>query len=231
MMVGQGIYNVDIVMCIDGTASMGKFIDQVKANALSFHDQLTTAMEATGKFLQGLRLKVIVFRDYGCDAEPMTESAFFTLPAENEEFQNYVNGIQVSGGGDLPENSLEAIAHALKSDWVTEGTKKRHIVVMFTDAPALELGERAESPNYPEDMPKNLAELGAWWQSTDQNFKSSYDRNSGRLVVYAPNAYPWTAEGVGLWNRTVLTEIKPDKGLEELDGFDEVIAMLVATIK
>ena len=38
--ISQGLdYNVDIVMCIDATGSMGPIINDVKANALSFYQK------------------------------------------------------------------------------------------------------------------------------------------------------------------------------------------------
>ena len=64
-MAGQGMgdYNVDIVMCIDGTGSMGPIIEEVKANALSFYKKFIDAMDEEGKTADVVRVKVIVFRD------------------------------------------------------------------------------------------------------------------------------------------------------------------------
>ena len=189
-MSGQGVgtYNVDIVMCIDGTGSMAPIIDKVKENALSFYQKFADAMDENDKSVEVLRVKVIVFRDYGCDSEPMKESEFFTLPDQNEQFRAFVNGITAMGGGDIPENALEALALALKSDWTTGGSKRRHAVLMFSDAPALALGERASQSGYPSGMPKNLAELGAWWEGTEQTMGSTYQAKEGRLVAFVPNA-------------------------------------------
>lgn len=135
-MAGQAIYNVDIVMCIDATGSMAPIIDEVKSNAISFYQKYIEEMEVNDMDVAQLRIKVIAFRDYACDDEPMTESQFFTLPDQNEEFRVFLNNIEAKGGGDFPENAFEAIATALKSDWVTEGPRRRHIIVVFTDAPA-----------------------------------------------------------------------------------------------
>lgn len=169
-MAGQGVgaYNVDIVMCIDATGSMFPIIDKVKENALSFYQRFVDAMEESDKTVEQLRIKVIAFRDYGCDDKPMEESEFFTLPKQNEEFRACVSGITACGGGDAPENALEAIALALKSKWTTVGTKRRHVILVFSDAAALPLGARASSDNYPSDLPKDLPQLGAWWERTDQ---------------------------------------------------------------
>jgi len=227
-MAGQGEYNVDIVMCIDATGSMGDVIETVKANALTFHEQFQAVMEDADKMVDVTRVKVIVFRDYGRDGDgAMVESEFFTLPEQSADFSAFVNGIEARGGGDIPENALEAIALALKSDWTTAPGKKRHVVLMFTDAPALPLGARKECPNYPADMPADLAALGAMWEGTDQDSVTSYSSNAGRLIVFAPNAEPWTEMQV--WNRYWHTPSKGGTGLEDVD-LQAAIDVLVGSI-
>lgn len=223
---GMGDYNVDIVMCIDGTVSMRPIIDEVKENALSFYKKFVDAMEENDKKAEALRIKVIVFRDYGCDEQPMEESQFFALPEQTEEFNAYVRGIEVKGGGDIPENALEAIALALKSDWTTGGNKRRHAILVFSDAAALPLGERASSANYPAGMPKDLAELGAWWEGTEQALDSTYQPKAGRLVVFAPNAYPWT--DIQAWNRYWPSFSQAGKGLSDVD-IQSAIDLLVGS--
>ena len=150
---GMGEYNVDIVMCIDATGSMSPIIDEVKGNAISFYQRFVDSMEENDKEVAQLRIKVIVFRDYGCDDEPMVESQFYALPDQNDEFRSFVSSIEAKGGGDGPENALEAIALALKSDWTTGGSKRRHAILVFSDAPALRLGERSGSSSYPSGLP------------------------------------------------------------------------------
>ena len=187
MPANQGLdYNVDIVMCIDATGSMHAIINDVKANALSFYRKFVEEMEAKDKSVQQLRIKVVVFRDYGCDSEPMVESKFFTLDDESTEFHDFVSRIEASGGGDGPENALEALAIAMKSDWVRTGTKRRHVIIMWTDAPALALGARASSPSYPSDMPADLAELHEWWEGQEMDSKAK------RLILFAPDTDPWS---------------------------------------
>ena len=49
-MTGQGLkYNVDIVMCIDCTGSMGDLLDTVKNNALKFYPDLHARCDEKGK--------------------------------------------------------------------------------------------------------------------------------------------------------------------------------------
>ena len=224
---GMGTYNVDIVMCIDGTGSMSPIIEEVKENALSFYKKFIDAMEEEDKTVDAVRVKVIVFRDYGADAKPMEESKFFVLPDEDAEFNAFVKGIEAIGGGDIPENALEAIALALKSDWTVGGTKQRHAILVFSDAPALELSARAGVPGYPVGMPKDLAELGSWWEGTSQEMGSPYNPKYGRLVCFVPNAYPWT--DIQTWNRYWPAFSAAGKGLDDVD-IQAAIDLLVGSM-
>lgn len=227
-MSGQqmGEYCVDIVMCIDATGSMAPIINEVKGNALSFYQRFVDAMEESDKEVAELRIKVIVFRDYGCDDEPMVESQFFTLPDQNEDFRAFVSGIEAKGGGDAPENALEAIALALKSDWTVSGSKRRHAILVFSDAPALTLGARAGAPSYPSGMPADLAQLGAWWEGTDQSLSGSYQPKAGRLVAFVPNAEPWT--DLQAWNRYWPAFSTAGTGLSDVD-IQSAIDLLVGS--
>ena len=184
-MNGQGIgdYCVDIVMCIDGTGSMFPIIGEVKKNALTFHQSFFEVMEESGIYVDQLRVKVIVFRDYICDTDAMVESEFFVLPKESSKFKSFVEKIEAIGGGDEAENALEALSLALKSDWTTEGRKRRHVIVMFTDAPALALGERSDCSRYPSDMPKSLSELSEMWEGECQLLCGNYQTGSGPYLT------------------------------------------------
>lgn len=222
-------YSIDIVLCIDATASMGSIIELTKEKALAIYPSLEKEMAASQKNIETLRVKVITFRDYGVDSQAMVESPFFELPAQEDDLQSFVNGITVSGGGDGPENALEALSLALKSDWITKGSKRRHVVMVFTDNEALPLGERAGFPNYPAGMPKDLKQLASWWEKTDQNFFSNFDPAAGRLVVLAPDVYPWRNEEIGCWNRVILNPCEAGKGLSDTN-FEEIISFLSASI-
>lgn len=194
-----GQYCVDVVMCIDATGSMQPIIEEVKENALSLYTQFVDGMERQNKTVGELRVKIVAFRDYICDAVPMAESPFFELPAQSRELQEYVSGIEALGGGDTPECAFEAIATAMNSEWTRNGKKRRHVVVVFTDAPALPMGERAGCPNYPMDLPATLADLNAWWEGASQLYSSNYQAKAGRLIAFVPNDDSW--EQIAHWNR------------------------------
>lgn len=220
--LGQGMdYNVDIVMCIDATGSMESIIEDVKSNALSFYQKFVDEMEAKSKSVQQLRIKVIAFRDYGVDSEPMVESKFFVLDEESKEFHDFVNAIEASGGGDEPESSLEALALAMNSDWVRTGSVRRHVIIMYTDASALKLGEKSGEPGYPSGMPSDLAELREWWEG------QRMEKRAKRLLVFAPDMEPWS--DMVDWSNTFHTASKAGSGCDDTD-IQTCIHMLVNSI-
>lgn len=234
--IGGATTNVDLVFVIDATESMSPIIDTVKRFALSFHEKVIDGLKRFHKSVNQLRVKVIVFRDYYCDGEyAMEESEFFYLPDENESFKNFVSKIQAKGGGDIPENALEALSLAMRSDWVKEGTSRRHAIVLFTDAPAHPLEQQNDGvpDNYPSDMFRTYNELLEAWgagQSTcmdENNFKM--DKNARRLILFAPDAEPWTDVETD-FEQCFLTQIDLDKGGEELD-MDIVINTISKSIK
>lgn len=210
-------YEIDMVMCIDVSGSMTPFLDQVKDKVLNFGNMFIEQMQEDRSEVEvtRLRVKVIAFRDYEKDSVPMQESRFFVLPEEEAEFASFVNSLTADGGGDIPENALEALALALKSDWTTN-PQKRHGVFMFTDAPALPLGKRAGFTGYPSGMPKDLPQLSSWWHGTDQSFRSNFNFKAGRFIAFVPNAEPWTQ--LQTWkNAWVYFTQEAGKGLEDVD--------------
>ena len=233
--IGQGIgsnaggYCVDIAMLIDATGSMSPFINHLKEEAIAFCERYHKAMDATGKNVDELRVKVIPFRDYAYDgAESMDDSGFFNLPEQNAEFQNYVSGIVATGGGDEPESALEAMALAMRSDWTTMGSKRRHVILVFTDASAAPLqdSQRVSNPSYPPNMPRNLQELGDMW-SGGQSVDGMPEERSARLVIFAPNVQPWC--DMQAWNNVWPSFSQAGKGLGEVD-IDLAIQLLVNSV-
>ncbi len=192
---GQAMdYTVDMVFCIDATGSMedtsgsqNKIINMVKKNAINFYTDFNHIMTEKGKKVRQLRVRVIAFRDYLADGQyAMMVTDFFHLPQQATEFEACINSIHADGGGDIPEDGLEALAYAIKSKWTTEGAKKRQVIVVWTDAGTHDLGYGKKSKYYPQGMPKDLNELSEWWDDPDL-----MKPNERRLVLFAPDIDNW----------------------------------------
>lgn len=213
----QGIkYAVDLVFCIDKTSSMTPVIDLVKNNALKFHEDALRTLKEKDKFIDTVRIKIVAFGDIAADNESvgwLKESEFFTIPEQTEEYSSYVNAIEAEGGGPIPENGLEALTLALNSNWTNEGDRRRHVVVLYTDAPAhpFEDTQSKGLSHYPEGMPKSLDDITDKWQN-----EQDANKNAKRLVFFAPDAYPWTEIG-NEWDYTIHVSSQAGKGLEEHD--------------
>lgn len=227
MMETKLTYNVDMVFCIDTTGSMGMLLDTVKNNALNFYDDVTKKMAEKGKVINQLRIRIISFRDYLADHEnAMLVTGFFNLPAQNVDFEKCVRGLHPMGGGDEPEDGLEALAYAIRSDWDTTAMKRRQVIVLWTDASTHELGFGKSDPNYPANMAKNFEELTNWWGDV-QN--PGYMHQSGkRLLLFAPEEEYWTTI-CDNWNQVIHYPSKAGKGLEEVD-YELILNTIVNSI-
>ena len=211
----QGLrYTVDIVLCIDGTGSMTYIIDEVKEKAIHFYQDLQALLDRKNKTVATLRLKVIVFRDYYVDGDQsMQSSPFFVMPKDQSNFAAFVKNIVADGGGDDPENGLEALALAMASEWNKSGNRRRQIIVIWTDAPAHSLEKNAQSKpeNYPRHLPKNFSELTSMWEG--QEYMS---RPAKRLILFAPDVHPWSDVST-FWTQTIHHTSKAGEGLSDFD--------------
>ena len=221
----QGVkYAVDLIICIDGTGSMTPVIDLVKSSALSFYKDLENRMQERQKNVDQIRAKVILFRDYWADKpeEVMVSSEFFDLREQSSEYADFVSLIHAKGGGDEPENGLEALAIALNSEWEKgpNFAKQRHIVVFYTDASAHSLEKEPKPNHYPNDIPKNFDELTDLWSEMSDSAK--------RLLLFAPDATPWTMIA-SCWEQTIHYPSKAGEGLREFEN-EEIIAAIINSI-
>lgn len=220
-------YNVDMVFCIDCTGSMKKIIDIVKSNALNFYQDVTATMSMKNKHITQLRVRVVAFRDYLADGEnAMLVTDFFRLPEEAAEFEKCVSSLEADGGGDIPEDGLEALAYAIKSKWDTEGVKRRQVIVVWTDAPTHPLGYGRGSGYYPNGMARDLPELSAWWGGVQQ--RGFVDNNAKRLVLFAPDAADWNLIADN-WDNVLFFPSEAGKGLEHLE-YEEIINVISNSI-
>jgi hypothetical protein len=221
-------YTVDMVFCIDATGSMEdttgsrmKVINMVKQNALNFYSDFDRIMTGKNKKVRQLRVRIVAFRDYLADgADAMMVTDFFMLPQQEREFEACINSIHADGGGDIPEDGLEALAYAIKSKWTTEGAKKRQVIVVWTDAGTHDLGFGKGSDYYPNGMPQTLDDLSGWWDDMDRNAK--------RLVLFAPDENGWSYISQN-WENTVHIPSVAGGGLAE-QSYGEILNAIANSV-
>ncbi len=220
-------YNVDMVFCIDATGSMGGVIDMVKNNALSFYTDVTNAMAKKGKTIDKLRVRVVAFRDYLADGDDaMLVTDFFSLPEDAANFESCIRSIEAFGGGDDPEDGLEALGYAIKSSWNNDSMKKRQVIVVWTDATTHEIGYGRSAPNYPGKMAKSFDELTTWWG--DKQNTGFINQNAKRLLLFAPNGPYWNTIS-DTWDNVMHFPSVAGKGLGEFD-YEQIIDAISNTI-
>ena len=121
---------VDIVVVFDITESMQPFIDGLKEATSDFADRL-------GKANRDYRLGLVSFEDYVTRQDPV-----FTRSAT--EFKSWVGSLQAAGGGDIPENSLDALEAASKFPFRPDA---QAVIILITDAPNHFRGDGSEKNN------------------------------------------------------------------------------------
>jgi pSer/pThr/pTyr-binding forkhead associated (FHA) protein len=109
---------VDIVVAFDITESMQPYIDGMKEATIDFADRLSKAK-------RDYRLGLVTFEDY-----VVRDDTVFTRSAS--EFKSWVGALQASGGGDIPEDSLDALVVASRFPFRPEA---QAVVILITDAP------------------------------------------------------------------------------------------------
>jgi len=216
-------YNVDLVFCIDATASMDGLLDMVKQHALTFHQDLMDAMAAKSKTINQLRIRIVAFRDYKYDGEDaMLTTDFFLMPQEQDLFEQCIREIEAKGGGDDPEDGLEAMAYAIRSRWCEggQGIKRRQVIVVWTDAATHELGFGWDEETYPREyMVRDFNELTSWWG--DLNQEGFMDQNAKRLLLYAPDEPYWNTITAN-WDNVLHFPSEAGRGLDGV-SYSEII--------
>ena len=211
-------YAVDIVFCIDVTGSMSPVIDAVKNNVRIFHGRLGAAMAEKSKSISQLRLRVIAFRDFPDNPENALEATeFLALPGQLSEFERFVGRLYAIGGGDEPESGLEALSVAIDSRWERGLDRRRHVIVVFTDASAHPLGNTVarRTVAYPPSIPGSIDELFERWGYPSSQ-EAVMENAAKRLLLFAPDRTPWNAIAAD-WNNTIFLPSEAGDGLEEFE--------------
>ena len=229
--MAQGLsYKIDIVFCVDVTGSMQPFIDSVKSFILKFPDDLVNKHLRKGKIVDQIRVRVVAFGDYKTDTNAINASPFYAkLPAEqNSEFNFFFNALRANGSGE-PKSALEALSIAMCSDWVLDGDRQRHMIVLFTDGSAHPLEDRvgAVPAAFASQIPSSIGELTDGWEGGGQSasgFATTIRQPARRLILLAPDTYPWALIGDS-WQQTLFLPSKAGDGLAEVE-IDTILEVL-----
>ena len=128
--------NADIVFVFDTTGSMGEEISEMKNISKDFADGLSAA---------GIdyRFGLTEFRDFPvtCDGTVCGDANDFAYKIYNggvlsdnpTVFKSWIDSLNPSGGGDLPESTLAALMHTVK-DQKWRGGDASKIIVLISDA-------------------------------------------------------------------------------------------------
>jgi hypothetical protein len=209
----QLTYHVDLVFCIDATGSMTHIIKNVKQNALEFHSLLQQRLNGKNKFVDVLRVRVLAFRDYYDDGiPPMVDSEFFILPQHQSAFKQFMNTIEPIRGYSNEESGLEALALAIQSNWTTGGNRRRHVILLWTDASAHRLELLDKPADYPSGIPADFDALTDLWN--DEVIRS---KAAKRLGLFAPDVQPWTEIGYR-WSNVIHVPTKAGDGMKDEDN-------------
>jgi len=132
--VGQG-RPVDIVFVMDVTESMQPYIDAVKQNIISFAQELAANN-------RDYRLGLVTFEDYVISKYPDSNSPYRSaMTSDVHQFIDWVSGLHAGGGGDIPEDQLDALAYAASFPFRPEA---EGIIILVTDAPPHHAGDGSE---------------------------------------------------------------------------------------
>jgi hypothetical protein len=138
--VGQG-RPVDIVFVLDVTESMQPYIDAVKANVISFAQDLAANN-------RDYRLGLVTFEDYVVSAYPDCNCGYRDKFTSNvQEFIQWVSALHAGGGGDIPEDQLDALTYAAKLPFRPEA---EGIIIIVTDAPPHHRGDGSAHTQHDE---------------------------------------------------------------------------------
>jgi hypothetical protein len=129
--VGQG-RPVDVVFVLDVTESMQPYIDAVKQNVIAFAQDLASNN-------RDYRLGLVTFEDYVVSAYPDCNCAYRnTMTSDTKQFIDWVGSLHAGGGGDIPEDQLDALNYAASLPFRPEA---EGIIIIVTDAPPHHKGD------------------------------------------------------------------------------------------
>ena len=117
--------NLDLMFIMDLTGSMGIWLDEAKKSIKDIIEEITENNPGSK-----IRLSFVGYRDFNMvDEKRVYNSKEFT---ENiKEITDYISTLGCFGGGDIPEDIVGALKHALNMRWESEAK----YAILVCDAP------------------------------------------------------------------------------------------------
>lgn len=168
---------LDLVFCVDLTASMSGFIAAAKRQMAQILDAFAAQLHG------GLRVAIVGYRDH-CDGDKLLE--VYPLDADHARVAQVMSSLTVSGGGDAPEAVYTGLEASMMLDWATGSYR---VVLLVGDAPPHGVGCAGDSlPRDPtgntlDDMANKLETEGLFvhavaMRCNDALLESSFKRLS-----------------------------------------------------
>lgn len=120
----NGAHDLDLMIVIDKTGSMNDDISNVKVGL----DQILNAL----KEFDNTRLAVATYGDRAVDGALWFNYQDFGSQLETS--REFINKIQITGGGDYPESVFDGVYEAISKDFWRSSSKR--IVLLIGDAPS-----------------------------------------------------------------------------------------------
>ena len=173
---------VDIVFIIDAAMTGNyKIIFTPKLN--NFLDEFFSGLKAT-KTIDSLRISIAWFNDTDKTKHYYKELPFTSIPDGKKEIASYffnLSNVDINGG----RTAMETVYAATNFDWIKDGDKIRHIIVLLTDHsdPFSELDYK----RFFNAWHDNTCPLGTDWRGSLGNMHSK----GKRMIIISPIVYPY----------------------------------------
>ena len=118
-MEDQNPYDVDVVFVMDSTASMGRYIQDVKEHISEMAEDIVDEFRNCT-----VRVGFVGYRDF---TEGDKRLEILDMTNKTSEFVDFVDKIRAYAGGDVPEDVLGGLNQALDLSWKAKNRIIFHI--------------------------------------------------------------------------------------------------------
>ena len=191
-------YNIDIVFCVDLSSSMKNSMAWVKSRLLEVPNILIRCIAERDRTCH-IRSRIVTFGSSQSEVSHLEEPTFRTSLSEYDSTNHIHEVQQLNVGSELGDTALAlaSLDRAINSNWSARGILQRHIIMVFTNhADIVEThNQMRKSSEVATNRNHLLKELRNKWESIIRP-------EGRRLLIFAPDAYPWNGIGDS-WDHTL----------------------------